>query len=93
MNVLFLTLLSFDSIQEKNIYTDLLREFVKNGHYVYTISPIEKRQHKNTHLIKEKNSKILRLKIGNTQKMYTGIVAARYAIRHQRNADHAPEYK
>ena len=26
MNVLFLTLVQFDSLQERNIYTDLLRE-------------------------------------------------------------------
>ena len=68
MNVLFLTLLSFDSLQERTIYTDLLREFVKNGHQVYAISPVEKRQNQETHLIEEKNATILRLKIGNTQK-------------------------
>lgn len=68
MNVLFLTLLSFDSLQERNIYTDLLRELVKNGHRVYTISPTEKRQNQETHIIKEENVTILRLQIGNTQK-------------------------
>lgn len=68
MNVLFLTLLNFDSLQERSIYTDLLREFVKNGHQVYAISPTEKRQNKKTHLIEEENAKILRLQIGNTQK-------------------------
>ena len=68
MNILFLTLLGFDSIQERNIYTDLLREFVKNGHYVYTISPVEKRQNQKTHIIREENAMTLRLKIGNTQK-------------------------
>lgn len=68
MNVLFLTLISFDSLQERNIYTDLLREFVKNGHQVYAISPTEKRQNQETHLIKEENATILRLQIGNTQK-------------------------
>lgn len=68
MNVLFLTLLSFDSIQERTIYTDLLREFVKNGHHVCAISPIERRQNQETHLIEEVNTAILRLQIGNTQK-------------------------
>ncbi len=68
MNVLFLTLLSFNSLQERNIYTDLLREFVKNGHQVYAISPVEKKQHQRTHLNKEENVRILRLQIGNTQK-------------------------
>lgn len=46
MNVLFLTLLDFGSLQERNIYTDLLREFVKNGHEVYAISPVEKKKKK-----------------------------------------------
>ena len=41
MNILFLTLLSFDSINKRSIYTDLLREFVKHGHKVYAISPTE----------------------------------------------------
>ena len=44
MNVLFLTLLDFDSINEHNIYTDLLREFVKHGHAVYVISPPRKKK-------------------------------------------------
>ena len=42
MNLLFLTLLDFNSLDESNIYTDLLREFVKGGHRVYAISPVER---------------------------------------------------
>ena len=38
LNLLFLTLLDFHSLNEHNIYTDLLREFQKNGHRVY-VSP------------------------------------------------------
>ncbi len=68
MNVLFITLVQFDSLSERNIYTDLLREFAKNGHRIYAISPIEKKQHKKTYLVKEKGCRILRLQIGNTQK-------------------------
>ena len=68
MNVLFMTLLDFESLQERNIYTDLLREFVKNGHEVFVISPVEKRRKIETHLVKEDHAVILRLQIGNTQK-------------------------
>lgn len=68
MNVLFLTLVQFDSISEHNLYTDLLREFVRNGHRVYAISPVERRQSQPTHLRQEENAVILRLQIGNTQK-------------------------
>lgn len=68
MNFLFLTLLDFESLKESNIYTDLLREFVRDGYSVYAVSPVEKRKNKETHLVKEENAVILRLQIGNTQK-------------------------
>ena len=68
MNVLFMTLLDFDSLEYRNIYTDLLRQFVKNGHRVCVISPVEKRKNIKTHVVKEKNVRILKLQIGNTQK-------------------------
>ena len=68
MNLLFLTLLDFDSINEHNIYTDLLREFCNHGHKVYVISPIERRSGKQPRIIYGKNSTILKLRIGNTQK-------------------------
>lgn len=68
MNVLFLTLIEFDTLQEENIYTDLLREFVGNGHSVFVISPVERRKKIQTHMVVEKNARILRLQIGNIQK-------------------------
>ena len=69
MNILFLTLLQFDSLDERNIYTDLLQEFVDRGHFVYAISPTERRQGQETHLSQDDaQAKVLRLRIGNTQK-------------------------
>ena len=68
MNILFLTLLDFDSIDERTIYTDLLREFNKNGHSVYAISPVERRKKQSTILLRTEKATILKLKIGNTQK-------------------------
>lgn len=68
MNILFLTLLDFESLEERNIYTDLLREFKKNNHKVYVISPTERRNHKPTELIQRNNDIILKLQIGNMQK-------------------------
>lgn len=68
MNVLFLTLLDFKSIEERGIYTDLMREFVKDQHKVYIISPTEKRKQQPTTLIEKENYTILKLQIGNTQK-------------------------
>lgn len=69
MNILFLTLVEFDRLSEQNLYTDLLREFVNHGHFVYAISPIERREGKRTYLSQnDRNAKVLRLRIGNTQK-------------------------
>lgn len=68
MNVLFLTLIDYNSLAEKDIYTDLLRQFVKKGHKVHMISPVERRRGRDTHMIREPGAMILKLKIGNTQK-------------------------
>lgn len=68
MNILFLTLLEFETLQERNLYTDLLREFEKQGHRLYVISPIERKHKQKTHVVVEGNSTILRLKTGNIQK-------------------------
>lgn len=68
MNVLFLTLFDYRTIEEKSIYTDLLREMRKAGHKIYAISPVEKRYGMETKLIDDNGTKLLKLRIGNTQK-------------------------
>lgn len=68
MKILFLTLLDFNTIYEPGIYTDLLREFVKDGNEVYVVSPVEARKNIETHLITENHALILKQKIGNVQK-------------------------
>jgi len=68
MNVLFLTLVKFESIQDQGIYTDLIREFNKNGHNMYIIQPLEKRYKLNTHHYKTDGINILNVKIGNITK-------------------------
>ena len=52
MNILFLTLIDFDNIDDRGIYQDLLREFAKHGHKVFVVSPVEKRKKQNTEDIK-----------------------------------------
>lgn len=68
MNVLLLTLLDFKSLEEHNIYSDLLREFARNGHSIYVVSPTERRNHEQSYLIKTKNATILKVKTGNITK-------------------------
>jgi len=68
VNVLFLTLVDFQTLEEKGLYTDLMREFVKQGHRVYIISPSERRHRLPTELLDYGAYHILKLQIGNTQK-------------------------
>ena len=69
MNILFLSIGRLNNIEEKGIYTDILRQFRKNGHNVYVVSPIEKRLNKDTELINESGLHFLRVKIGNITKV------------------------
>lgn len=69
MNILFLSLLDFESIEERNIYTDLLREFVRKGHTVCAVSPTERKKKQPTKLLAQNEKvQILKLRIGNIQK-------------------------
>ena len=66
--ILFLTLLDFYSLEERNIYTDLMSEFVDHGHQVYIISPVEKKNWKVKNTKVSNNCTIIKPKIGNIQK-------------------------
>lgn len=43
MNILFLTMGRFESIEAHSLYPDLLRCFRNHGHAIYVISPYERR--------------------------------------------------
>lgn len=68
MNILFLTIVRINDINERGIYTDLLREFWKNGHNITVISPAERRFMEET-VFKEKDGvSYVRVKTLNIQK-------------------------
>lgn len=68
MKILFLSLSRFDDINERGIYSDLMREFIKRGNDVYIVSPSERRFGKPTQLINTNHCQILRIKTLNIQK-------------------------
>lgn len=68
MNILFLTLLDFSSIEERGIYTDLIREFINGGHNVSIVSPTEKRGPKKSSIIAGDGYEIVKQNIGKIQK-------------------------
>lgn len=69
MNVLFMSLADFQTINAVGLYESLLREFAQHGDKVYVLSPVEKRNWgKNKIIIREKNATIIKFQIGNIQK-------------------------
>lgn len=68
MNVLFLTMSRIFDLEQSGIYTDLLREFVKNSHNVTVVAPAERRFNEETNFKRYDGYNVLRVKIGNMQK-------------------------
>lgn len=68
MNILFLSIGKFNNIEDRGIYTDLLRQFRNNGQTVYIASPRERRLNLPTEYIIENGVHLLKIKIGNITK-------------------------
>lgn len=54
-----------EDIQERGIYTDLVRELAKKGNDVYVVFPRERRTGLSTEVKKEENIKLLKVRTGN----------------------------
>ena len=67
MNVLFLTMLKMD-LNQRMLYTDLMRKFRDEGHDVYIVCPIERRECKLSYTSKENGVHTLFVKTLNVQK-------------------------
>lgn len=68
MNILFLTLSGISDISERGIYTDLVREFIRQKHAVFIVVPAERRFHQSTRTFRSGEARILRVKTCNIQK-------------------------
>ncbi len=68
MKILFLTMVKLNSIEDRGIYTDLLRKFSNEGHKVFAVCPIERREKKKTFVKKDTFGTILNVQTLNLQK-------------------------
>jgi glycosyltransferase involved in cell wall biosynthesis len=66
--IIFLSLVQIDTLSERGIYHDLLRQFVINGHEVIVVCPVERRTGFPTRLIRESGATILQVRTLNLQK-------------------------
>lgn len=68
MNVLFLSISPLGNFNGHSISIDLLHEFVRNGHKVYAVGALQRRENKDTYLSEEAGCTVLRVKVGNNKK-------------------------
>lgn len=68
MNILFVSLVNISSIRDHSLYPDLLRQFVKHGHRVVVMSPVERLAPQECRVIKEPHVRIVRFETGRIQK-------------------------
>lgn len=68
MNVLFLTMARIGALDDRGVYTDLLRKFSEEGHHVFVVTPMERRENKKTNIIQENGGVILNIQTLNIQK-------------------------
>ncbi|MDX8568447.1 glycosyltransferase family 4 protein [Elizabethkingia sp. HX XZB] len=69
MNIIFLTLVEVNSIEERGIYQDLLRKFRDKKHDVTIVSPVERRKKISTNIKQKDGVTILQVKTLNIQKI------------------------
>ena len=68
MNLIFLTLARIADVEQRGIYSDLMRKFRDEGHHVYIVTPCERRLGLSTSLIESHGVHILNVKTLNIQK-------------------------
>lgn len=64
MNILFLSLMPYRSVHERDIYTDQLREFLRNGHRIFMLAPTEGEEQ----VISQENCTIYTVPTGKIEK-------------------------
>lgn len=68
MNILFLSVTGLYDLSKRGIYTDLMRQFVLNGHKVHIVSPLARRTGQKTEVFESNGAQILGVRTLNIQK-------------------------
>ena len=68
MNVLFISISSLPHISEHSISLDLIHSFRDNGHSVFIVCALERKDNTETNLSEEDGCQVLRVKVGNNKK-------------------------
>lgn len=76
--LIFICLVRIDNIDERGIYQDLIREFLRNGYNVTIVCPLERITRLKTRVLKYDNLEILQVSTLNVQKC--GIIEKGFSI-------------
>lgn len=68
MKILFVSISSLPHISEHSISLDLIHEMQRNGHQVYVVCSLERRENRDTYVAEEAGCTVLRVRIGNNKK-------------------------
>ena len=68
MNILFVTIIKINSINDRGVYPDLLRKFLHEGHKIYIVTPLERRYRQKSTIERQDNLVTLKIKTLNYQK-------------------------
>lgn len=68
MNIVFITLAGIADIEQRGIYPDLIKYFVDQGHHISVVSPIERKEKKESFVSNLAGHNIIRVKTLNIQK-------------------------
>jgi hypothetical protein len=68
LNILFISLVAIEDINQRHLYADLVRYFVTQGHYVSIYTPVERRYNSIHNVKVGEGYKITRVKTLNIQK-------------------------
>lgn len=68
MNILYLSISTLPHMGKHSISVDLLHQMRDQGHNVYVVCAIERRENQDTHVAQEAGCSVLRVKIGNNKK-------------------------
>ncbi len=68
MNILFISISSLPHISQHSISLDLIHQLQEQGHQVYAVCAIERRENENTHISCEAGCTVLRVRVGNNKK-------------------------
>lgn len=68
MNIIFLTLVEINSVQDRGTYSDFLRKFRDEGHQITIVTPVERRKGVSSNFKNKDGVSILQVKTFNIQK-------------------------